>query len=218
MAGSRAHAPKLGVKPSGRKIEQILRAARKLFLEHGYSDTSMDAVAVESGVSKATLYAYFETKKDLFAAIIDEFSTRYSSAELEKNTSTQDIRLTLLHLAQRVVELLTSPDVVAAHRMVTAEAVRAPELGRLYYDTGPAHLIQRVEAVLRHAMKHGQLRTAPTELAADHFINLVKSDLRLRALICVDGVVAEKEKKNRIRSGVDVFYRAYRPDDARKPK
>ena len=45
----------------------ILDAARRLFLEHGYAVTSMDVVAQLAGVSKATVYARFESKEQLFA-------------------------------------------------------------------------------------------------------------------------------------------------------
>lgn len=214
MTGSQA--VKSVRRSTGRKVAQIIGAARKLFLEHGYGETSMDAVVVESGVSKATVYAYFPTKKDLFAAVVDDFLVRYSSAELDKNLGHKDIRLTLLKLGRSVVSLLTAPDAVAAHRMVTAEAARSPKLGRLFYESGPAHLLSLVERVISDAMKRGQLRSASSGVAADQFISLVKSDLRLRALMCAGELVSEKQKKAAVRTGVDTFYRAFKPEAARR--
>ena len=49
----------------------MLSAATELFLRDGYDQTSIDAILVRSGGSKATLYAYFPTKEDLFRAVID---------------------------------------------------------------------------------------------------------------------------------------------------
>jgi AcrR family transcriptional regulator len=49
----------------------IIDAASRLFLEHGYAATSMDVVAQQAGVSKATVYALFESKDNLFAAMIE---------------------------------------------------------------------------------------------------------------------------------------------------
>ncbi len=56
--------------PVGRKMAQVNEAAHRLFLEHGFAATSMDAVAREAGVSKATLYSYFPSKEALFAHLI----------------------------------------------------------------------------------------------------------------------------------------------------
>src|SRR5579863_4183001 len=47
----------------------VLKAALRLFLEQGFGATSMDAIAREAGVSKATLYAHVKSKEELFAAI-----------------------------------------------------------------------------------------------------------------------------------------------------
>lgn len=203
-------------KLTGRKVEPILRAARRLFLEHGYSDTSMDAVAAESGVSKATLYVYFQNKKDLFGAIVNDFSARYAAAAMAEEAGDEEVKPALLRLGRTVLAILLAPDAIAAHRMVIAEAARAPELGRLYYESGPARLLYRVESVIKSAMKDGQLRTANSKQAAEQFIGLVRGNLQLRALVCVGEPISDKEKKAIIASGVEVFYRAYAAEAASK--
>jgi AcrR family transcriptional regulator len=50
--------------------EQILQAATTVFEASGYSQTTMDAVATEAGVSKGSIYNYFENKQALFAAVV----------------------------------------------------------------------------------------------------------------------------------------------------
>jgi len=52
------------------KAEQVLEAASSIFCEQGYGSASMDAIARQAGVSKATLYAHFAGKDQLFAAIV----------------------------------------------------------------------------------------------------------------------------------------------------
>ncbi len=44
---------------------KIIQAARKVFAEKGYHDTTMDDIAKEIGVSKGALYSYFKSKEDL---------------------------------------------------------------------------------------------------------------------------------------------------------
>src|SRR6185436_19098190 len=53
------------------RLAKILEAATELFLKVGYEQTSIDAILLQSGGSKSTLYAYFPTKEDLFRAVID---------------------------------------------------------------------------------------------------------------------------------------------------
>ena len=50
----------------GRKFDQVLEGARTVFLRDGYSGASVDDIATEAGVSKATLYSYFPDKQILF--------------------------------------------------------------------------------------------------------------------------------------------------------
>jgi AcrR family transcriptional regulator len=54
-----------------RKREAIVQVATRAFLENGYAATSMSAIADELGGSKATLWAHFSSKEELFAAVID---------------------------------------------------------------------------------------------------------------------------------------------------
>ncbi len=53
-----------------------LGCALELFSAHGYHGVSMDQLVAAAGGSKATLYRYFASKEELFAAIIDDLTTR----------------------------------------------------------------------------------------------------------------------------------------------
>jgi len=194
-----------------RKKSAVLLAAGKLFRENGYGNTSMDAVAREADVSKATLYAYFSDKRELFAAVIateDEVNSRpLSSLEPEQ----KDIRAGLTHYARTILGMLLTPESVATYRMVMAEAARSPELGRAYYENGAAHLLDRLETVFSAAMTRGQLRRARPRRAAEQFVGLIRGDLQLRALLGMDGSIGEVQLRAVIRDGVDSFCRAYCP-------
>ena len=54
------------------KRRQIIAGARALFLAQGFDGASMDAIARKAGVSKGTLYVYFESKEQLFEAIVED--------------------------------------------------------------------------------------------------------------------------------------------------
>ena len=72
--------------PGGGKAEAVLAAAERAFLEHGFGAVSMDTIAREAGVSKATVYAHFANKEQLFGAVIAAVSERFggfSALELD---------------------------------------------------------------------------------------------------------------------------------------
>src|SRR5262249_37727927 len=69
-----ASAPEGLTRQSKRKRRQVLEAAGRLFLRHGFGATTMDAIAREAGVSKATVYAHAKNKQELFAAIVNDRS------------------------------------------------------------------------------------------------------------------------------------------------
>src|ERR1700737_1651174 len=73
--------------PLASKAESILAAAKRSFLAAGFGAVSMDAIAREAGVSKATVYAHFAGKEELFGAMIgrecERYFARFSAGELD---------------------------------------------------------------------------------------------------------------------------------------
>ena len=76
MASATRQVEHTGV-PAGSKAESILAAAKRAFLAAGFEAVSMDAIAREAGVSKATVYAHFGSKEELFGAVIEGECERY---------------------------------------------------------------------------------------------------------------------------------------------
>ena len=80
--------PAAGRRPE--KAEAILDAASQLFREHGYGAVSMDQIAREAGVSKATVYAHFVSKDQLFAAMIHNACRVYAEGLVPALTEMED--------------------------------------------------------------------------------------------------------------------------------
>jgi len=207
-----AHADSLRPRARGKR-QAVLVAAARLFREHGYADASMDAVAERAGVSKATLYAYFPGKHELFAAVIQEEGDRQTAGLLGDPRPGEALRARLLRHGRAVLDLLLADETLSSYRMVAAEAARSPELGRLYYENGAARLHARLEQVLDAAMRAGELRRGPAHVAAAQFIGLVRGDLMLRALLCVERVASSRERQASVRAGVESFCRAWATGD-----
>src|SRR5579859_3846502 len=137
--------------PPRLKVQQILDAATALFMEQGYGATSMDAIARKAQVSKATLYAHFAGKEELFAAIIAGACARHASALTHPEGADRDIGDGLRRFARNFLATLLSPNAAAVYRIVIGEGPRFPELGRIFYESGPRLTLDRLAAFLGDA-------------------------------------------------------------------
>jgi len=126
----------------GVKRASVLEAARELFLRDGFAATSMDAITSRAGVSKATVYAYFPSKDDLFATLVRETAAPLLGGLPPLDPAGEiEPQLRRYLLAIRAVAFTIGH---AWDRLGIAEGGRHPEVGRLLYATGPA----RVQAAL----------------------------------------------------------------------
>lgn len=193
------------------KRDAIIRTAQAAFLAEGYAETSMSSVAAKVGGSKATLYNYFKSKEELFAAICErkceQFREFLENAEIE---SGGDLRATLLNFGEHFVEFVLSDDSVATFRMAIAEATRFPEIGQAIYNSGMRQNHGRMMQFLQHAKEAGQLRgDADVECAAEQFFDLCLSGIHRRRLWNVTPCPSHEEIRENVARGVDTFMRAF---------
>lgn len=188
----------------------VLRAALRLFLEQGFGATSMDAIAREAGVSKATLYAHVKSKEELFSVITATCAQQLVATQTAFEHES-DIRTALLRFARAHVALLLSPEGAAMYRIVIAEAPRFPELGRAFYENGPAVRLTALARYLQEADAQGVLKIDNAPLAANEFVAIIGGMLHLRAMLGHAGEVTAAEQETMVEHAVDTFLRAYRP-------
>jgi AcrR family transcriptional regulator len=124
-------------KPQDVRRQAILDAAREVFLEDGFAGASMSAIALRLGGSKATLYSYFTSKHQLFAAYIEEACAR-ATADAFDHVLGDDapIETTLEQVGERLLAHIYAPWAIDNFRVVVAEARRSPELAALFYTRG----------------------------------------------------------------------------------
>lgn len=197
--------------PTSGKARQILSAAKKIFMQHGYGAASMDMVAREAGVSKATLYAHYTSKERLFAVMVNETCLVQSNLLEPGVLDTLDFREALHQIGTRFVNLLLSGEGLAIHRVVVAETLRFPELGQAFYDYGPRVMLARLTAFLTRGIESGAIALTDVTLAAQQFIGLLKGDLHLKALLGLQTEFTEAEKRRVVDAAVEVFLTAFTP-------
>jgi TetR/AcrR family transcriptional regulator, mexJK operon transcriptional repressor len=193
------------------KRQLVLDAAADLFMAQGYGAVSMDAIARAAGVSKATLYAYFTSKDQLFATIIGE-ACRQNIAVVDYLPDNEaDIRSALTSFAGNTLRFLMQDRALAIHRVVISESVRFPELGRAFYDNGPGMFRGVFGDWLARQTAAGRLAVRDPALAADQFIGLLRGGLYLRATLGLTPPPTEAEIDATVEAAADTFLKAYAP-------
>lgn len=121
-----------------RRRAEIVSVATRSFLERGYAATSMSAIAEELGGSKATLWAHFGSKEELFAAVIDQQVDTFSR-DIDEVLTSQTYSLPALRRAfQRFLDCLLRDNAVRLFNLVLSEGGRFPEIREMFYSRGPA--------------------------------------------------------------------------------
>lgn len=165
--------------PSGEralgKRRAIVEAARARFLKEGY-DTSVDALAADANVSKATVYNHFGSKEALFIAVItDALDAALGGAveEAHRQLATADSPAEALSAMTRaLVRGVTEPAVLALRNLVTGELRRFPQLGRAWGSSGPDRAAAMLGEVLHGFEAQGKLRIPDVELAVVQLLAL----------------------------------------------
>jgi TetR/AcrR family transcriptional regulator, mexJK operon transcriptional repressor len=203
--------------PPGSKPAQILDAAKTLFMEQGYGATSMDAIARTANVSKATLYAHFSGKEELFAAMVGDECRRQSRRLHAPDVGETDLVEALREIGRNFLELVLSPQAVAIHRVVVGEVARFPELGRIFHRSGPAVVREQLAAYLRGAAERGLLALDDPYRAAEQFIGMVQVPLQMRVMLGLDETPAEADIARVVDTAVAVLIKAYAPPAGDSP-
>jgi TetR/AcrR family transcriptional repressor of mexJK operon len=207
----KAHAIESAASALGRKRPQVLLAARELFLRQGYASTTMDTIAAKAGVSKATLYAYFPGKSEVFIAIAMN-EVELLSAALADIGSKSELPLQdkLEAIGLRVVRTQLKPENVDLFRIVISQATGFPNLGKTMSERCRAPLRAVVAAVMADARGAGLLRAASAEHAAIAFLTMMRGDMLLNALMDpASQPVPEADLRAHIHEQVALFLLAF---------
>lgn len=185
-----------------------MNVAREVFFEHGYSAASMSAIAARLGGSKGTLYNYFKNKEELFEAQVRDLCG--SVAEGMNSIEGAPVEA-LTAFGHRLLQHLYSEQTVKLFRVLVAEAHRSPELGRIFFEVGPARGRKGLEIYLESAKASGLLNPSDCALAADQFLSLCKGLVHLKFLLNLIPPLTRDEIRLQVAQAVDAFMALYGP-------
>jgi AcrR family transcriptional regulator len=192
------------------KRRQIVEGARQIFLANGFDAASMNDIAKAAGVSKGTLYVYFDNKEQLFAAIVHQECLFHAEGAFSLDPDDRDIEAALTRLGTAYVEFLCGAQKASALRTVIAIADRMPNIGRVFYETGPADGIAKLAAYLRAQVQAGLLAIDDTEVAAAQFLDSCQSTMFKPVLFNFAEAPASQRIAHVVGIAVKTFLAAYR--------
>lgn len=193
------------------KAQSVLRAARTVFLTHGFSAATTDMIQREAGVSKSTVYAHYPNKEALFIAVVEAQCAAFTSAVRGVEFRPGRLRETLEEMARAYLLMTISPMGLSLFRVVIAEAPRFPALARTFYLAGPCVIAGKIAEHLAHAVAAGEvdLGELGREAAASQFTNLVRSEPQLQCLTHPDSTPSAAQIDQWVAASVTTFMRAY---------
>ncbi len=194
---------------SPEKERQILAGAGRVFANDGYEGASMSRIALAAGVSKGTLYNYFASKADLFAAHVRQMCAERLASVFGDIPDDGPIEATLQTIGRRMLQMFLSETGLAIHRVVLSEAVKFPALAQTFNEAGPQAAMRRTAAIIHAQVTAGHLAADDPDFAAEQLCALMQTTVLLqRRLNLIDGV-SEAEITRVVESGVRLFLRGY---------
>jgi len=165
-----------------RRRMELIDIAERIFLERGFTATTMKAIAERAGASKETIYRHFASKELLFAEIVSRKARRISGSEgaLASKARAETV---LLEFGIGLLRAILTGEGAFLFRTVVAEVDRAPKLGDLFYERGPGLTAKRLTEYIAAASRRGELDCDNPSVAARLFLGAVVSHYHVRRLV-----------------------------------
>lgn len=113
--------------------QTILEKAQALFTKKGFTETSMSEIAKQLGGSKATLYNYFKSKEEIFAAVMEDAAVKAVSSVFHDLAVEKPLQETLTEFGAGYLKFIMKPEILAIHKMALMEGAGLKSAGIFMY-------------------------------------------------------------------------------------
>ncbi|UPA23944.1 TetR/AcrR family transcriptional regulator [Shinella oryzae] len=192
------------------KREQILDGAKRVFMKQGFEAASMNDITRAAGVSKGTIYVYFQNKEDLFEDMVERERSKLTESVRHVLDANQELEKTLEEFGTLFATHVTNDSTIRAMRMVIAANHRLPKLCRNFFSTSTVNPMSVLQAYLDRQVAAGVLVCDDTAHAARQFMELTTVGLFKPRIFGVmeDAPLKATIEKN-VASAIRVFTAAY---------
>lgn len=194
--------------------ERIIQVAREVFFEVGYAGASMSLISQRLGGSKATLYAYFNSKEELFSAIIRE-GCQVMADIFQAHIGTNDLRQSLTQVAREMMAVILSDWGNRTLQLIIEESRRTPELSKLFDNVIETNGRQTMKQMLQTAHDKGQINAPNIDEAAGIFKSLLFGEIHFKRLLNLCPPPSPENLHAHIDRSIDIFLTYYGTDAVR---
>ena len=193
--------------------ERLLDVATDFFMERGFEGASVTQIARQARASKESFYSRYPTKEELFRAVISRKTDQLAAQAVSILSPELPPRDALTTFGDIFLERILGDEIAALRRTLWTEWRRIPELVKMFYDLGPSRGNVVLAKYLECQVAKGRLAPLDAPLAARQFTDLVAAEMVTRAAYGIFPKPTKNEKKKKVRDSVELFLRAYKPDE-----
>lgn len=187
------------------KRAEILRIATDLFLAKGYDAVSVDAIVARAGGTKTNVYKHFGGKAELFAAVIEDLCRQIVHSFANMELDGLEPEDALRQIGRNFLTALFTQRSVRQHRVVVAESVRFPSVGKRWFKAGPESARDPIAAYFTKLQKSGRMRGIAPRRLAGLFLDMLSEEQLLRQLIAGAPTPSAREINKLVDDAVGVF-------------
>lgn len=192
--------------------QSILSAAQKLFLKHGYDETSLEMIIAQAGGSRRSIYNEFGNKQGLLMSVIQQQVTIQTNTIASIKTTELTPKEALKEMCFRFVKGVLSETLISLYRLVIQVVPKLPEVGELIYEKGPLKGTKPLSDYLVKLDEEGVLSIDDPFYATHMLIEMVKGRLHIKKLLLPNEQAPAEEIYQHIDKAVDLFFKAYQPE------
>jgi TetR/AcrR family transcriptional repressor of mexJK operon len=190
----------------------ILAAAQKLFLKHGYDETSLEMIISEAGGSRRSIYNEFGNKQGLLMSVIHQQVSIQAATIASIKTTELAPRDALKEMCFRFVKGMLSQTLISLFRLVIQVVPKLPEVGELIYEKGSLKGVRPLTDYLILLDEKGVLAIDDPFYATQMLMEMVKGILHLKMILLPNEQISDQDIHQHIDKAVDLFLKAYQPE------
>ena len=191
------------------KRRQIIHGAEMVFTECGYEGASMSRIAAEAGVSKGTLYNYFDSKSTLFAVFVEQMASENLADIFQQVLEDEDPAAALHGIALRMIRMIMSPGGLVLYRIVVSEATKFPHLATVFWQAGPCRAIAYMTRWIERQVAAGRLDVADPAFAAEQFLALCQTRIATQRRLQIVQATSDEDIERVVQGAVRLFLKGY---------
>ena len=191
------------------KRQQILAAAKCVFLKCGYHGSSMNQIAQEAGVTKLTIYNHFQDKANLFTCAIEKTCEESISTRPVTLSADSDFKKEFTQLCALALHIVNLPEAIKLELLLLELAAEQNPLAQKFYDASHLRMNAIWEDFFQQAITLGFIRTENLKTLTLLILSLLLGMRHHEVLLGIRAVPTLDEKQHIIFTSIGLFLMKY---------